>query len=112
MQMLNKLRNITTCSHSILFCDEPNSGLDPHTALKIDKLIKDITEDLKITTIVITHDMNSVLEIGERLSFLHQGKVLWQGSNKEILRAESPELIDFIYASEYMKEVRKHLLSE
>jgi phospholipid/cholesterol/gamma-HCH transport system ATP-binding protein len=95
-----------------LFCDEPNSGLDPHTSLTIDKLINDITRDLDITTIVITHDMNSVLEIGARLSFLYQGEVKWQGSNKEILRADCKELTDFIYASEYMKEVRKHLLAE
>lgn len=95
-----------------LFCDEPNSGLDPHTSLMIDKLIKDITEDLNITTIVITHDMNSVLEIGERLSFIYKGKVLWKGSNTEILKTDCVELTDFIYASEYMKKVRKALLSE
>jgi phospholipid/cholesterol/gamma-HCH transport system ATP-binding protein len=93
-----------------LFCDEPNSGLDPHTSITIDKLISDITKDLNITTIVITHDMNSVLEIGERLSFLYKGSVLWQGTNSEILKADKQELIDFIYASEYMKEVRRHLL--
>ena len=95
-----------------LFCDEPNSGLDPHTSLTIDQLIKDITQDLDITTLVITHDMNSVLEIGERLSFIYEGKVLWKGSNKEILRTDCVELTDFIYASEYMKEVRRHLLAE
>ncbi|MBD79137.1 MAG: ABC transporter ATP-binding protein [Crocinitomicaceae bacterium] len=95
-----------------LFCDEPNSGLDPHTALTIDRLIDDITRESGITTIVITHDMNSVLEIGERLSFIYQGDLLWKGSNKEILRTDCTELTDFIYASEYMKEVRRHLISE
>jgi len=95
-----------------LFCDEPNSGLDPHTSLTIDKLIKDITHELNITTIVITHDMNSVLEIGERLSFIYEGKMLWKGTNKEILRTDCIELTDFIYASEYMKEVRRHLIGE
>ncbi|MCB0481242.1 MAG: ATP-binding cassette domain-containing protein [Flavobacteriales bacterium] len=90
-----------------LFCDEPNSGLDPQTAILIDKLIKDITVDFNITTIVITHDMNSVLEIGERLAFIHKGKLLWTGSNDEVLSADCFELTDFIYASTTMKQLRK-----
>ncbi|MGB0403168.1 MAG: ABC transporter ATP-binding protein [Salibacteraceae bacterium] len=93
-----------------LFCDEPNSGLDPTTSLTIDKLIDDITRDLDITTIVITHDMNSVLEIGANLAFIHKGELLWSGSNSEILKTDCIELTDFIYASKYMKEVRKQLL--
>lgn len=90
-----------------LFCDEPNSGLDPITAILIDNLIDGITKDLDITTIVITHDMNSVMEIGQKIIFLHQGKLWWQGDKDEILRAENKEVVDFVYASEFMKAIRK-----
>lgn len=90
-----------------LFCDEPNSGLDPQTSIVIDNLIKEITEEYNITTIVITHDMNSVLEIGERISFIYNGNLLWQGTNKEIMNASNQELTDFVYASSYMKELKR-----
>ncbi len=90
-----------------LFCDEPNSGLDPITAILIDNLIKGITKDLNITTIVITHDMNSVMEIGQRIIFLHQGKLWWQGNKEEILKAQNKEVVDFVYASEFMKAAIK-----
>ncbi len=90
-----------------LFCDEPNSGLDPITAILIDNLIDGITKDLDITTIVITHDMNSVMEIGQKIIFLHQGQLWWQGDKDEILRAENKEVVDFVYASEFMKAIRK-----
>jgi phospholipid/cholesterol/gamma-HCH transport system ATP-binding protein len=90
-----------------LFCDEPNSGLDPLTAILIDNLIAGITADLDITTIVITHDMNSVMEIGSNIIFLHKGKKWWEGNKEEMLETDNQEVIDFVYASEYMKAIRK-----
>jgi phospholipid/cholesterol/gamma-HCH transport system ATP-binding protein len=82
-----------------LFCDEPNSGLDPQTAIRIDRLIEEITEEYNITTIVVTHDMNSVMQIGDYLLFMYKGRKLWEGNNKEILNAKVKELQDFIYAN-------------
>jgi phospholipid/cholesterol/gamma-HCH transport system ATP-binding protein len=90
-----------------LFCDEPNSGLDPQTGILIDQLIYDVTKDLNIVTIVITHDMNSVMEIGDYILFLHKGKKGWEGSNTEILKTKSQEVIDFVYASDYMKKIKE-----
>lgn len=92
-----------------LFCDEPNSGLDPKTAIVIDSLIKEITQELDITTIVITHDMNSVIEIGDNILFIHQGQNWWQGDRKAILTTENKEILDFVYASEFMKEIRSSM---
>ncbi len=92
-----------------LYCDEPNSGLDPKTGLVIDKLIQEITEEYNITTIVITHDMNSVIEIGDNIHFIYKGKKWWEGSKEEILRTENKEVNDFVYASEFMKMVKKDL---
>lgn len=89
-----------------LFCDEPNSGLDPQTAILIDQLISEITYEYNITTLVITHDMNSVLEIGDRIMFLHHGKKIWSGSREDILNTENKELTEFIYASKFMKIIR------
>ena len=82
-----------------LYCDEPNSGLDPRTSILIDNLIKEITYELNITTIVITHDMNSVIEIGDNITFIYKGQVWWKGSKEEILKTENPEINDFVYAS-------------
>jgi phospholipid/cholesterol/gamma-HCH transport system ATP-binding protein len=90
-----------------LFCDEPNSGLDPKTSIVIDELIQDITREYNITTIVITHDMNSVLEIGENIMFVYQGKNWWTGTREEILKAENKELYNFVFASEFMQQVFK-----
>lgn len=87
-----------------LFCDEPNSGLDPKTALVIDHLIQEITEEYGITTIVNTHDMNSVFEIGNKVFFLYQGKKLWEGGPREILHSEVPELKSLIFASRFIRE--------
>lgn len=95
---------------SYLFCDEPNSGLDPQTSIVIDNLISEITEEYKMTTIVITHDMNSVLEIGDNIYFLHQGENWWQGDKHEILKAENKELVDFVYASRFLKDIRSKLI--
>jgi len=88
-----------------LFCDEPNSGLDPKTSLIIDKLIYEITQEFGITTVVNTHDMNSVMEIGDSVSFIFEGKLWWKGSNTEILDADNKEVHDFIYASKFAQEI-------
>ncbi len=88
-----------------LFCDEPNSGLDPKTSIVIDNLILSLTRELNITTIVITHDMNSVVEIGENVLYIYKGKPWWTGNGKEILKTTNPELLDFVFASGFMKEV-------
>ena len=92
-----------------LFCDEPNSGLDPKTAILIDGLIQDITKEYNMTTVVITHDMNSVIEIGENVIFIYEGKKWWQGDKKSIITTENPEITDFVYASEFMKEIRQNI---
>jgi len=92
-----------------LFCDEPNSGLDPKTAIVIDGLIQDITEEFNMTTVVITHDMNSVIEIGENVLFIYQGKCWWQGDRESIITADNPEITNFVYASEFMKEIRSNI---
>jgi len=89
-----------------LFCDEPNSGLDPQTSILIDDLIGDLTEDLDITTIVVTHDMNSVIGIGENILFLYKGKKLWEGSNKDITHSGVEELDDFVFANKVMNSMR------
>lgn len=86
-----------------LFCDEPNSGLDPLTAILIDQLIKDITNEFKMTTIVNTHDMNSVMEIGEKVVFISGGRKYWEGANNEILKSDCKPLNDFIFAGEMAK---------
>lgn len=90
-----------------LFCDEPNSGLDPRTSIVIDNLIKEITEEFSITTIVNTHDMNSVMEIGDKILFLFEGKKWWEGSVDDILRTDNKEINDFIFASKLAKAIKK-----
>ncbi|WP_316833179.1 ABC transporter ATP-binding protein [Pedobacter aquatilis] len=89
-----------------LFCDEPNSGLDPKTSIVIDELIQELTEEYKTTTIVVTHDMNSVMGIGDYILFLHEGKKFWEGSNKEIAHTDIKELNDFVFASRFMKAAK------
>mgnify|MGYP003336306747 CR=1 FL=1 len=88
-----------------LFCDEPNSGLDPKTAIVIDKLIQEITREFNITTIINSHDMNSVVEIGEKIVFLVSGVKNWEGTNKEILKTDNKSVTDFVYSSELLKKV-------
>ena len=90
-----------------LFVDEPNSGLDPETSIVIDELIADLTEEYNCTTVVVTHDMNSVMGIGNYILFLYQGKKWWEGSNKEIAHTEIKELNDFVFASPFMKAARE-----
>lgn len=89
-----------------LFCDEPNSGLDPVTSLVIDKLIREITEEYNITTIVNTHDMNSVMEIGDHIIYMHKGIKEWEGTNKEIIFSKNELLNEFIFASEFLKDAK------
>jgi phospholipid/cholesterol/gamma-HCH transport system ATP-binding protein len=89
-----------------LFCDEPNSGLDPLTSLVIDKLIKEITVEYKITTVVNTHDMNSVMEIGDHIIYMNQGLKEWEGTNKEIIFSKNDRLNEFIFASEFLKDAK------
>jgi len=95
-----------------LFCDEPNSGLDPNTAILIDNLIQEITDEYKITTVINTHDMNSVMEIGEKIVFLKDGKKAWEGSNKEIFKTDNEAVVKFVYSSELFKKVRLAYLNE
>lgn len=95
-----------------LFCDEPNSGLDPKTAIVIDNLIQEITKEYNITTVVNTHDMNSVMEIGEKIVFLKNGLLEWEGTNKEIFKTDNTAVTDFVYSSELFKRVRKMYLED
>jgi phospholipid/cholesterol/gamma-HCH transport system ATP-binding protein len=95
-----------------LFCDEPNSGLDPQTSLVIDKLIKEITEEYNITTVVNTHDMNSVMEIGNYILYMYQGDKEWEGSNKEIIFSKNQRLNEFIFASEFLKDAKEMRMLE
>ena len=92
-----------------LFCDEPNSGLDPQTSIVIDNLIHSITKEFGITTIINTHDMNSVMEIGEKIVYIYQGKKWWEGTNEEILHADNKELNDFVFASAMAKRAKSSL---
>lgn len=93
-----------------LFCDEPNSGLDPKTSIVIDNLIKEITYEFNMTTVVITHDMNSVMEIGDHIMFINAGKNWWEGSNRDIIKTDNQEVVDFVYASSFMKNLREKLI--
>jgi len=94
-----------------LFCDEPNSGLDPKTAIVIDNLIKEITYEYNMTTVVITHDMNSVMEIGDHIIFIYGGKKWWEGNNKEIIKTDNKEVVEFVYASKFMQDLRSKLVN-
>ncbi len=92
-----------------LLCDEPNSGLDPKTAILIDNLIQEITQEYNITTIVNSHDMNSVMEIGDKIAFIYEGKVWWKGNKEDLMISENQELNDFVFASELFKRLRRRL---
>lgn len=89
-----------------LFCDEPNSGLDPKTSIVIDNLIREITYEYGITTVVITHDMNSVIEIGDNIVFIDQGRNCWSGDRNAIITTDNPAINNFVYASEFMKDIK------
>lgn len=90
-----------------LFCDEPNSGLDPLTSIVIDNLIREITKEFQITTVINTHDMNSVIEIGDKIAFLYHGKLWWEGNNNEILTTDNKEINDFVYATELTRRLKQ-----
>lgn len=109
MQKRIAIARAITMNPEYLFCDEPNSGLDPQTAILIDELIQEITYEYNITTVVVTHDMNSVLEIGDRVLFIFKGHAHWKGTKTTILQSDDPQLNDFVYASEFMRTVRKNL---
>ncbi|MGB1269336.1 MAG: ABC transporter ATP-binding protein [Flavobacteriaceae bacterium] len=95
-----------------LFCDEPNSGLDPKTSILIDNLILEITQEYNITTVINSHDMNSVMEIGQKIVFLQNGLKEWEGTNKDIFQTDNKAVTDFVYSSNLMKKVRKMYLEE
>ncbi len=95
-----------------LFCDEPNSGLDPQTSMVIDRLIQEITREYNITTIVVSHDMNSVMEIGDHIIYLHQGRKQWEGSNKDIIFSKDELLNNFIFASEFLQDAKQMRMME
>lgn len=95
-----------------LFCDEPNSGLDPKTAIIIDNLIQEITKEYNITTVINTHDMNSVMEIGEKIVFLKDGHKEWEGTNKEVFKTNNKAVTNFVYSSELFKKVRRMYIED
>ncbi len=95
-----------------LFCDEPNSGLDPQTSMVIDRLIMDITKEYNMTTIINTHDMNSVMEMGENILYMHQGQKEWTGNNKEIIFSTNERLNKFIFASEFLQDAKEMRMLE
>jgi len=95
-----------------LFCDEPNSGLDPQTSLVIDQLISELTKEYNITTVINTHDMNTVMESGDHIVYMHQGKKQWEGSNKDIIFSKDRLLNDFIFASEFLRDAKEKRMEE
>jgi len=95
-----------------LFCDEPNSGLDPQTSMVIDKLVKELTIEYKMTTVINTHDMNTVMESGDHIVYLYKGKKKWEGSNKDIIYSKDKELNDFIFASEFLSKAKEMSMQE
>ena len=97
------------CNPRYLFCDEPNSGLDPKTALTIDELLTDITHEFGITTIINTHDLNSVIVIGETISFIYEGHLVWRGSSQNVLTSDNEKLNDFIFAQPLTQRIRQQL---
>lgn len=106
MQKRVALARAIVLNPKYLFCDEPNSGLDPQTSLVIDKLIQEITEEYDITTIVNTHDMNSVMEIGDHIVYMHQGEKAWEGTSKEIIFSNNDQLNGYIFASSFLRDAR------
>jgi phospholipid/cholesterol/gamma-HCH transport system ATP-binding protein len=106
MQKRVGIARAITLNPKYLFCDEPNSGLDPQTAIVIDNLITEITREFDITTITVTHDMNSVMEVGDKILFIYQGQKWWEGDKNDILKSDNSELNEFVFASEIMKKFR------
>lgn len=106
MQKRAALARAMALNPKYLFCDEPNSGLDPQTGIIIDNLIQEITQEYDMTTIVITHDMNSVMETGENISFIHKGNMWWNGNKEDILKTDNTELNEFVYSSKIMQKFK------
>jgi len=106
MQKRAAIARAISLNPKYLFCDEPNSGLDPKTGVKIDNLIEEITQEYNITTVINTHDMNSVVEHGDNISYIYEGNVWWQGGKDTFLGNENPELQDFIYSTEILKRIK------
>lgn len=106
MQKRTGIARAIVMNPKYLFCDEPNSGLDPQTSIVVDELIKEITEEYNITTVINTHDMNSVVTHGEKILFLYKGNKHWEGDKVSLFEAENKELLDFIFASDFLKEAR------
>ncbi|MEZ4798546.1 MAG: ATP-binding cassette domain-containing protein [Flavobacteriales bacterium] len=111
MQKRTGIARAIAMNPKYLFCDEPNSGLDPETAIVIDNLIREITYEFNITTVVISHDMNSVIEIGDYINFIYKGEMCWQGDRNSILRTDNEILNNFVFPSEFMKEIKDVLRS-
>jgi len=107
MQKRVAIARAIVMSPKYLFCDEPNSGLDPNTAIVIDNLIQEITEEYDITTIINTHDMNSVMEIGENINLIKEGLLVWRGNKDEILHTDNPDVDDFVFSSRLFKKIRE-----
>lgn len=107
MQKRVALARAIVMNPKYLFCDEPNSGLDPQTSIVIDELIRDITQEYKITTIINTHDMNSVMGSGDNILYLHKGEKKWQGSSKDIILSDDEELTNFIFASDFLRKAKE-----
>lgn len=107
MQKRAAIARAISLNPKYLFCDEPNSGLDPHTAVVIDKLIAEITDEFNITTVINTHDMNSVLEHGDHITFINQGYLEWTGNKDEFLTSDNKVLNDFIYSTEVLRRIKK-----
>lgn len=107
MQKRVAIARAIVMSPKYLFCDEPNSGLDPNTAIVIDNLIQEITEEYDITTIINTHDMNSVMEIGENINLIKEGFLVWRGNKDEILHTDNPDVDDFVFSSRLFKKIRE-----
>jgi phospholipid/cholesterol/gamma-HCH transport system ATP-binding protein len=112
MQKRVGIARAITLEPKYLFCDEPNSGLDPKTSIVIDELIREITYKNNITTVINTHDMNSVMEIGDNIVFLHEGLLAWQGNRNDVLESENELLQDFIFASPFLKRLRSKALGK
>ncbi len=109
MQKRTGIARAIAMNPKYLFCDEPNSGLDPQTSIVIDNLIREITYEFGSTTVVISHDMNSVIEIGDHINFIHHGELWWKGDKSEILTSDNKELNDFVFPSDFMKEIKENL---
>ncbi|MFA7357784.1 MAG: ATP-binding cassette domain-containing protein, partial [Bacteroidales bacterium] len=112
MQKRAAIARAISLNPKYLFCDEPNSGLDPLSAIKIDELIVELTKEFQMTTIINTHDLNSVLSVGEQIVFIHKGVKAWEGPKEKIFVSGCPELNEFIFASEMFQKFRNNLITE